>query len=174
MTDQEGVALHIHTEPDEKGSYSVTISIGEDHALSAGPDEVRQYVTAILTACVTAAHDAAVFQQLKGLLDGDTKAAATIVKQIRQDRPPMPETGTPLSLHPSVNPHGHAFLTVLVDDKECGQWDLEDARNHATRALEATMAADLDSAYYRYLVGPLELEPTLALRAINDMRGTLQ
>lgn len=162
--------IWIRTSPSIDGStYVVTIEFDEDRAIVLDRDLATRYATTMLAAVQRADFDAAVFAQM--IQRVDLQSTAQLIQELRKDRPPLDDAATkPLRVDPGVNPKGKPFLALFLDDEQVGQWDLKDARDHATAVMEAIEAADLDAAYYRALVGIIQVEEPLARTILSRLR----
>lgn len=151
------------------GSYFVEIELDDDHAIALSPTEALVYSNAVFTIAQQAEHDAAVFTQLRTLLKDDEAAMMSVVT-LRMDRPPLDvKILKPFAIAPGVNAKGKPFLALSIDGEQCGQWDPSQARSHASYVLEAVHAADLDSAYYRMLIGAIGIDGNRARNVVSDL-----
>lgn len=172
MSENAENAVWIKTEPAFDGSgYVVTLEASDDVAVTLDPDAATRYAWGVLDAAHRAAYDAAVFKQLTRKLKLDLETVAQLVVDLRKDRPELdPAATAPLVLQPGVTKTFKPFVTVsLRSGAKLGQWELEDARQHALRALEAVKVADLDSAYHRTLVGLVGIEVARADNVVDDL-----
>lgn len=165
-------SVWIRTVPDfATGIFRVEISYGQDQAVILGPDEAITYAQGVLFARVSAMHDAAVIRQLHRKLGIGLRETAMAVSDLRKDRPPLDHEMTkPIRLEPGVAQRDLSpFLAIFLGGKQLGQWDMKQAAEHALMVLQAVMAADLDSAYYRYLTGTVGLERDRVLNVVADL-----
>lgn len=162
-------AVWIKTEPSVDGArYVVTIEASEDLATTLSPDRALRYASGVLEAASRADYDAAVFKQVTALTS--LQAARQLVVDLRGDRPPLDDEATyPIALEPGVNRSQEPFLTIRINGEPVGQWGIQDARSHALGVLEAVGRADLDSAYYRTLVGTVGLDENRARQVVADV-----
>lgn len=167
------VTIWIKTQPDINGIYRVAIEFGEDQSVFLGPADAMVYVSEILRAVACAEYDAAVLAQMTKVIPKKknlaAETAAMVIVDLRKDRSPL-KWSTPLALVPGVsNRNAKAFLTVELNGKPIGQWDADDAREHATGVVEAVHAADLDGDFYRLLRGTMDLDDRTARAAVGDL-----
>lgn len=152
------------------GTYVTAIHYSGDRSRILDRKTGLAYVSAIFAAAVQAEHDAAIIRQhiASGL---SLKVAARTIADLRADRPPIDDAATaPLRLTPGVAARTKdAFLAIHVDGQQVGQWDPDDARNHATNVLQVLAAADLDAAYRRYLIGSIGLDVARAENIVTDL-----
>lgn len=162
--------IWIKTQPTIDGkTYAVTIEAGEDNSFGLDPTSAMEYAMQLLKAVQYADYDAAVIAQLNSRVGDHGKAAVGAVQDLRADRPDAPPVG-PLSFVPGVSHRtGKGFLTIHLNGKPVGQWDLGPARLHALSVLEAVISADLDAAYHRYLTGTIGLEDGTARAAVDGL-----
>ncbi|MEO3860927.1 hypothetical protein [Acrocarpospora sp. B8E8] len=171
MTDQTRDAIWVQSDLSADGTTYVTaIHYDQDKSRILDAKTAYAYVAEIFRASVHAEHDAAVIRQLRAT-GMPVELAARAVADLRADRPPLDDAATaPLRLVPGVSQKtGNGFLATYVGNRQVGQWDPDDARDHATGVLSVMAAADLDSAYRRYLVGPVGLAPGEALAAVSGL-----
>lgn len=150
--------------------YDVVVEATDDLARVLTPDEAAAYATALLGACARAAHDAAVVKQLT-TLGIEKEAAAMVVRDLRADRPPLDDAATaPLRYAPAVSAaDGRPFLEVHIEGRQVGQWEIPEAREHATAVIESVHVADLDGAYAAHLVGVIGLARDSAAAAVGGL-----
>lgn len=152
------------------GSYVLAIHYGQDQSRVLTRAAALRYAAAVHAAATRAEHDAAVVAQLTetGL---PRHALAGALIDLRNQRPPLNGKATgPLELNPCVSAtHGHGFLEVRIAGRLTGQWTPGDARDHAGNVLDALEAVDLDTAYRRYLIKDIGVDPTTAAAAVGDL-----
>jgi hypothetical protein len=163
-------AIWVKTEPRIDGSgFAVTLEVDGDTALALTPATALAYAEALLTVVQRAEYDAAVNRQIMELTK-DQLAAAQIVQDMRQDRPPVATMGSPLTFEPGVSlKTGRPFITLFVKDEPVGQWTLKDARGHVLHVLEAVAAADLDQAYLQALKNAVGLTDDTARAVVAEL-----
>ncbi|MFI6326616.1 hypothetical protein ACIBG8_54470 [Nonomuraea sp. NPDC050556] len=167
----------ITSDLDEKTStYRVKISYGQDRSIGLGPNEALRYASAVLEARIRAMHDAAVIRQLHRKLTVPLQMCGQAVAALRADRAPLNHKATrPLMLEPGVSQELEPFLAVHIDGKRVGQWDVKQAYEHALGVLEVVSAADLDAAYYRYLIGPSHgIDKGRASNMVGDLANFME
>lgn len=167
-------SVWIKTEPTLDGSaYVVTLEATDDVAVALDPDRALRYARGVLDAAHRAAYDAAVLRQMKSKLKLDLETASQLVADLRKDRPSLdPDATEPLVLEPGVSAFtGEPFLTVGLRGKQdkLGQWSFGDAREHALHVLESLAVAELDSGYFRALVGQVGIEAPRARNVVDDL-----
>lgn len=167
MSDEQ--MIWVRTEPSVDGTtYVASVEFSGDRAIVLTPERATAYTRAVLDAAGRAEYDSAVFDQMKSKVEVD--AVAQVILDLRKDRPPLDvEATAPLRLDPGVNSKGKPFLGLFVDDKQIGQWDVDDARQHAMHVMEAPLAADLDAAYRRVLMGMVGLDRAVAENVVDDL-----
>jgi hypothetical protein len=159
------------------GGYGVRIRVG-DLNWTMTPDRALAYAAAVIRAAVTAEHDAAVFGLLTVRLGLDVRTAGQVIAaDLRPDRPPLDADTAPLEFRPGITvtepvaaPRGvRPFVGMWAGGKQIGQFTPADCRHHATSVLDTVAAADLDSAFRRLLVGPLDLDEARASQVIASL-----
>jgi hypothetical protein len=173
MSEQDtgrGIWVTSDLNPDGSASYLVTVSATGDVALSLAADAAVRYVAAVFRAAVIAQHDAAVMAQLSAL-GLDKRTAGQAVVDMRQDREPVQDAATaPLRFEPIVSAFdGAPYVHVWAGKQAISQWTPDDCFQHASHVMEALAGVDLDSAYYRYLVGTINIDKALASAVVNDL-----
>ncbi|WP_067171155.1 hypothetical protein [Microtetraspora niveoalba] len=156
------------------GTYVVAIHYDDDQSRVLNHEAALRYAAAVHAAATRAEHDAAVVAQLVKI--GLPKAiVAQALHDLRNDRPPHTATITaPLQLEPCVSAHrGVGYLEVYVAGRLVGQWDPDDARDHAANVLAVLAAVDLDAAYRRYLIGTVGLDRARAEAAVGGLAAHL-
>jgi hypothetical protein len=168
VTDEGAVWITSDLLPD--GTYAPAIIFDADTSVALTEANAVTYALSILEAAQAADYDAAVLRQLAPLV-GAKIAAVTIARDIRPNRRRTRPSGTPLELRPGVSQAtGEAFLKVEIRGKIVGQWSVADAREHALRILDAAIVADFDGAYYRTLIGAIEIPESTARTVVDDLR----
>lgn len=167
---QDDVGVWIRTEPTLDGkSFIVSLEVDQDHSVHLNRGRSIKHALAVLTAVEYACMDSVIWKQMMEKV-GKEEVAARAIQDLRNDRPEIDfSVSAPMSLQPLCSADGKPFLYVLMDGKPVGQWEVEDARAHALSALSAFAIADLDSSYYRYLRGTIELEEEAARGTIADL-----
>ncbi len=162
----------IKSEPSLDGStYMVTVEASDDLARVLTPDDALQYAWGVLAAAQRADYDAAIIKQLRKL-DLPLDAVGQMIADLRNDRPALDPAHTqPLRLQSGVNQKYEPFLLLYIGGAEepAGQWTVHDARQHALTVLEVVSAAELDSAYYRALVGQVGIDGPRARNVVEDI-----
>lgn len=171
MTEED--SIWIRTEPSVDGStFMVTVEFGQDRSITLDEQGAFQYAKAILTAVQYAEYDAAVLKQMRELMPGaDEQTVMQLVVDMRNERPEPDFTGyEPFALVPGVSIYsGKGFLTVMLDGKRAGQWDIPAAREHAMMAIEALIVADLDNTYLKILKGIVGLEDEKSRQVVAQL-----
>lgn len=157
------------------GTYVTAIHYDSDQSRVLDHETGLHYAATIHAAATRAQHDAAVIRQLTSMglaLD----VAAREIARLRADRPPLDDAATaPLRLVPGVSGRtGRAFLSIKVNGQQVGQWDPDDARDHAANVLTVLAAADLDAAYRRYLIGTIGIDAARAANVVGDLATHLK
>jgi hypothetical protein len=170
--DEGAGVVWIKTEPTLDGSgYVVTLDASDDVSVTLTPDQAFKHAQGILAAAHRAAYDAAVMRQLTRGWEFPFQHAGVFVMAMRDDRPPLDPTDTaPLFLEPGVTPTDfRPFLLVHINGEKVGQWDVEQAQQHALWVLSMAGVADLDSGYYRMLRTQADVEEHQARSAVDDL-----
>jgi hypothetical protein len=167
--------------PNGNGVYVTTVSLGDDITLTLTRDQAVRYVTTVVGVAERAVHDAAVLGQLCAVAnpanprDPDTmRAAAVIVAELRNDRPPLDDAATrPLLYRSGVSGlTGKPFVQVAVPSRRDGaaaQLDITNVYEHAMHVLTCAHTVDLDAAYYRLLRGQMDTDDNTAAGAVADL-----
>lgn len=167
--EQTHVWIRTEQRQEDKPGYVVTLEVTEDDAVTLTPTRVMAYAMNVLTAVQRAEYDAAVLRQMLEVVDGKRELAGQIVIDLRKERA-EPVANTPLSFVPGVSQRdGRGFLTLLHRGKPIGQWELDAAREHAMMALEAVIAADLDSDYFKVLTSTVGIDPAKASVIVQEV-----
>lgn len=169
--DEELGSVWITSAPDEAGHYHVAIETDADTSFPMDVTNAYAWAREVLSAVAAAEYDAAVVKQMRIKLDVPQEAIGLIVSEIRADRAAeVPLSMVPgLGMTPGVSAFtGKGFLALSVRGKRVGQWELEDARQHALALLLAIEVAVLDGAYLRALEN-IGLERNQALNVIDDL-----
>jgi hypothetical protein len=169
--DEDCGVVWIKTEPTLDGSgYMVTLEASDDVAVTLTPDQAFRHAQGILAAAHRAAHDAAVLRQMTRGWEFPLQHAGHLIQSMRDDRPPLdPADTAPLFLEPGVAPADlRPFLIVHINGEPVGQWDVEQAKQHAMAVLSMAGVADLDSGYYR-LLSTQGIEEHQARGAVDDL-----
>lgn len=161
--------LWINTEERPEGGFYVVVSIGGDRIWRLDADACLNYVLACTMAAQQAEYDAAVLKQMTSLGLEPELVAQMIAKDLRMDRPSVPDAAPGLRYAPGVTAQGKPFLKIELDGEGVGQLDLDQLREHSMSVLEAPVAADLDSAYKRALVGLIGLDAGRASNVVADL-----
>lgn len=163
----------IKTEPTIDGnSYMVTLDASDDVSVSLTPTEALSHAQGVLAAARRAAYDAAVMRQLTSKVGIDDRSAMEFVMSMRDDRPPLAKDATaPLWLEPGVTPppEFRPFLVLSINGEKVGQWDVDQAEQHAAWVLAMTGNADLDSGYFRAL-RTIGIGEDRARNVVDDLR----
>lgn len=152
------------------GTYVAAIHYDDDRSRVLDRDAALRYVATVHDAATRAEHDAAVVAQMTKL--GLPRAtAAQALYDLRNDRPPLDDAAiAPLRLKPCVSAqHGVGYMEVLVGARLMGQWDPDDARDHAANVLTVLAAVDLDAAYRRYLMATVGVDAARAQAVVGDL-----
>lgn len=174
MTDTASMlsdVLWVQSDLGPDGTYVVGLHHGPDRAWVLTRDEAIRHASAVITQAERAEYDAAVISLLHDKLGMSMQDAATfLAKDIRPERPPVDEPG-PLTLVPGVSQRNglHGFLTLKRDGAAVGQWELDDARQHATAVLQVVAAVDNDAGLYRLLAGVIRLDKERARAIVADI-----
>jgi hypothetical protein len=139
---------------------TVTIKIDAYDVRTCGRAEARAYAQAMLGYAQRAEYIAAMFRQLTEELGVSHPQAREIVQGILMGVPSIPGRLTaPLVIKLAVGTHvvravpgsPQGVLLIELNGVRLGRWDVRRARDHALQVLDAVEAADLDTAYLRFL-----------------------
>lgn len=164
-------AVWIKNEPDEQGTYHVYLELGPDDVIPLDVTTAYQWAREVLSAVAQAEYDAAVIKQIEAL-GMPPKAVAEVVGTLREDRADhVPVSAIPgLQLVPGVSQRSRmGFLRLDRRGEPIGQWELDDARQHALAVIEAFEVSILDSAYLRALEHNIGIERGRALNVVGDL-----
>lgn len=164
-------AIWIKSEPDDQGVYHLYLELNADDVVPLGPDEAYGWAREVLSAVAAAEYDAAVIRQLTDGLGLPLDSAVLMVRSMRDDRAEhIPVSMIPgLALIPGVSASsGNAFLRLDRHGKPVGQWEMDDARQHALGVIEALEITTYDGAYLRALAR-IGIDRTTALQVIGDL-----
>lgn len=164
----------VKTEPSLDGkTYTVTLEATDDVAVVLDPDKAVRYAWGVLDAAHRAAYDAAVIRQMQGRLKLPMDVIGQLITDLRADRPDLDDGATyPFRLEPGVAArNGKPFLALYLQgqDEQLGQWDFDDARQHALHVMESVKVADLDAAYRLALTSVVGIEDARALNVVDDL-----
>lgn len=151
-------------------TYIATVQLDGDTARTLNRDGGFAWASTVLDVAARAEHDALVLRQLHHAVGIPLHLAASCSGDLRADRPPVDDAATvPLRLEPGVNAKGEPFIGVHINGAQVGQWTCQDARDHAQGILEVLSAVDLDAAYFRYLIGTLDIDPAQARGIVGSL-----
>ena len=164
-------SLYLKTDMALDGSgYLLTLEVNDDTARVLRPDDALVYASSLLKAVAVATHDAAVLRQLVEMLEIPSKEAVHMITVLRADRPESDPADTyPLIFSPQVSKGFTPFIEVRLGEQVMGLWTMDDARGHAEGVLTGSHTADLDSAYYRVLIGSVRTNKSRARQAVADL-----
>lgn len=158
------------------GSYAVTVNFTEDDAMRLDRDGAIRYAMGCLAAARAAEYDALILKQMEDIHPDSDRDVACVIRAFREQREPVPGTGTDFSLEPGISSQTReGFVIVRLGGRVLGQWDVASLRDHAAGVLEATIIVELDTAYYRVLRDVIDVpEPTAraVIGALYELRGT--
>lgn len=172
--DEGAGIIWLKTEPNHEGNgYVVTLDASDDISVTLTPERAVRHAQGVLAAAHRAAYDASVARQMTRGFGLTIEDATGLLEMLRDDRPPLdPEDTMPLLLIPGVNREMKPFLDLHVNGEHRGQWDVDHAEKHAIGVLSTVGIADLDSGYYRMLVGQfLQIDDSQARQSIDDLRN---
>lgn len=175
MTDDDAQNVWVRSHPDQDGAYRVQMELGPDDAIGLDDRTGVLWAMHVIRALVEAEYDAAVIAQLRATgLDLDSAAALiTGMREVRRDvrhaaglESPIPD----LHLTPGVSAFTSSpFLGIHRNGAQIGQWDPDDAREHAAGVLEILEAAVLDEIYRRTLIDVAGFEAPLAETVVDQL-----
>lgn len=171
-----GDSIWVNSTPtfDGKG-YVVSLEMDDDEAYVLDPEVARIYAFAVIEAAARAEYDNAVYRQLSEKLRiTDQQTVLQMIVDLRKDRPDIVQPPLPFEIVPCVaatrmGQDDAASVQIHRGQEVIGQMDIPAARSHAEAVLELLTVADLDSAYFRQLVGLVKIEPERARQVIDDL-----
>jgi hypothetical protein len=158
MADQRTVWVQSNLTGDRPST--VTIKIDDRPVRTCDRTEANDYAQAMLAYAQRAEYIAAMFRQLTEELGVAHPQAREIVQGILMGVPSIPARRTaPLVVKLAVGTHvvravpgaPQGALLIELNGVRLGRWDVRRARAHALQVLDAVEAADLDTAYLRFL-----------------------
>lgn len=173
----DDTSIWVHTDPNDDGTYVATLELAPGLSVALDHDVAHAHAAHVLAAAQRAEYDAAIMGQLVHALTvkGEPKEqalqyAAKSLDDIRQTRPELPASPTPIRLLPGVSVFtGQPFLVLFVREEEVGQWSVSDARQHALFVLETVDAAELDNGYFKAIQDIFDVAPHVAENMISDL-----
>jgi hypothetical protein len=163
----EGNSVWVLSDVAANGEYVLTVHFNDDIAFPLnGSADRLDYAGALLTACGAAEHDAAVFKQLKAMMDIPEPEAMHYVIDLRKRRAGTSWKAGPFTLTPGVNRRGKPFVACEINGTTW-QWSTGQAREHARQVLEVGSIVDHDANYRDFLIEAFELDRELAMQAVH-------
>jgi hypothetical protein len=167
--DDEQGQIIVTSEVQPDGSYAVTIAFTPDNAVTLTDDQALHYAMTILELSHRSEYDAAIIKQLGKMNVNEAGAAEFISDYVRPHRAVL-KTGTHLELIPGVSQRTKkGFLVIMLNGKEAGQWDVDDARSHAIGVIDTICIARLDAVYHYALAEHLKLDDAKARHFVWDI-----
>lgn len=168
MTEQ---ILTIQSDRTFEGVYIPTILLDDRLLLSLDRERALRYVAAWADAIARAEFDAAVFAQLTGIGLPEETAVATVIHDLRPDRPPLDDDATaPLRLEPILSARTkRGQVAAYIGDEHVLQLDAPAVYDHIAKVLPTVMTCDLDGAYRRYAIGTLDQPDWRADAMVADL-----
>lgn len=173
----EGLWVISEAMPD--GSYGVAVTVGADFTMSLDRDQATAYAAACVAQATAAEHATAVMRLLIEKLGfDDGQASVLFVGQLRERyTAEQPATG-PLQFVPTIGrakhprPDAGAFVPLIemrLHDQTIGQISPAELRHHATGALSALAAADLDDQLRLALVEHVGVTDDIARNTVHSL-----
>ncbi len=153
------------------GVYIPTILFNDQLLLTLDRERAFRYVGAWAEAIARAEFDAAVYAQLVGIGVDEQAAVATVVYDLRPDRPPLDvEATAPLRLEPILSQRTkRGQVAAYHGDRHLLQLDAPSVYDHIAKVLPVVMTCDLDAAYRRYAIGSLQQPESRADAMVADL-----
>lgn len=166
----EGNTVWVGSDVAADGTYIPTVHFNDDisFALNGSADRL-DYAGALLTACASAEHDAAVLKQLTASMQIPQREAMKYVIRLRGRRAARSWTAGPFRLSPGISMRAEPFVSVELSG-ETWQWATDQAREHAQQVLEVGAIVDYDANYRDFLIEEFELDPDTAMKAVALLR----
>ncbi len=158
MNDTAVQTLTVESDRTLDGVYIPTVSLDGRHLLTLDRERAGRYVAAWADAIARAEFDAAVYAQLTGIGLDEQTAVATIVHDLRPDRPPLDADATaPLRLEPILSQRTkRGQVAAFLGDELVLQLDAPAVYHHIGVVLPVVMTCELDGDYRRYAIGTLQ------------------
>lgn len=162
-------AVWVESEPLPGGSYTVAIHYTPDRSLSLNAPLARAYVRDVVAMISTAEYGAAVLKQLTTIGVDDDNAAPT-VGDLMGDAWKGKDLALGVHMIPLIAQRDRLpYVRLDVDGQPLTKWSPAEALDHATNVLRAAATIRLDSAYYAFLRGPLNLPEEKARGLVGDL-----
>jgi hypothetical protein len=150
------------------GTYMLTITYDDDHALSLTYSDLLEYVGALSAALMRALYTEAVRGQFRDRLKMPDKLALPTLQDLRDEWPDLATFGG-YELRPTVSFEGRCSVQVWHADTMVVQFAPHNVREHIAHALAVYAAADLDASYRRFLVGVIGTDDMRARAAVAEL-----
>lgn len=164
--------IWIRTQATADGTYRPTLELSDDHGVVLTAEMAVQHCDYVLNRVASAVMQAKIYKQMTemGQVDFEKGQAmsAQIISDFRQDEV-VPESPTAFGLRAGVASGGRPFLVVSIDGKDVGQWDVDDAIDHATHCLMTVHVANNDALYLRLLRSLVGLDESTGRRVVSAL-----
>lgn len=169
----EGEYLTVSSEVSAVGTYMCVLSLGPRRLRVFDRDQAAAYVAEVTWAIVCAEYDSGVLAQLRET-DMELGMVGMVIRELRANRRPILDSATaPLRITPIVSQRDRVGrLTVQCSETPGWQWDVEEARQHASQVAEVSAAVDMDGFYLRQLK-TFGLEDKVARAYVHELRNHL-
>jgi uncharacterized membrane protein len=164
----EDTTLWVRSEVLPDGTYGVGLNVGPDRAWALNRDQAIAHAVGCFARATEAEHDAAVFALLQQIGLDERLAVATLVNDLRPNRPDDHSSTAPLQFTVGLRRVG-PFLYMALDGRAIGELTPHELRGHAIGVLTALAAADLDANLRRALVGQYGLDDARARDVVASL-----
>jgi hypothetical protein len=169
--DDEPTGIWLRDQPDEDGTYHLSIEISPDDEAPLDADTAYRWAREVLSAVAQAEYGAAVVRQAGelGLDDVDAAHLLNALREVHAGQTPVTMLRG-LSVVPGVSASTREpFLHLRRDGKTTAQWTPDDARRHALDVVEGVETAALDTAYRQVLEDRVGLDRLKAMVMVEHL-----
>ncbi len=169
--DQAEQILTVQSDRTFDGVYIPTVLVDDRIIVTLDRERAVRYAAAWADAIARAEFDAAVFAQLTGIGIPEQDAVATVVYDLRPDRPPLDAEATaPVRLEPILSARTRrGQVAAYIGDEHVIQLDAPSVYVHVAKVLAVAATCDLDAAYARYAVSQLDQPEWRATAMVDDL-----
>ncbi|WP_026923307.1 hypothetical protein [Glycomyces arizonensis] len=162
-------AIWVESEPLPDGAYTVAIHYTPDRSISLNAPLARAYARDVTGAISTAEYAAAVLRQLTTIGVDEDNAAPTVGDLMGKAWKGL-DLADGVRAVPLISQRDRRpYVRIDVDGHPLTQWEPVDAHDHVMNVMNVAAAARLDSAYYEFLKGPLDLPEEKARGLVADL-----